>query len=195
MKKIRVFLLVPAVMLLLCACGETQITTTTIRIDKSGKITHTIVDSFEESYYDLSEMEKMAGDEAKEYNDSHGNGLVTVDSVAAEGDEVRVVMEYQNAAAYSDFNEEVLFYGTVSEAVQAGYDLDISLIDLKDNTQYLTRDDLLKMGEKHLLITSESMHFIMPSNLAYVSEGVIISEGRKEADTVPEDSCCYILLK
>ncbi len=79
--------------------------------------------------------------------------------------------------------------------MQAGYDLDISLIDLKDNTQYITRDDLLKMGEKHLLITSESMHFIMPSNLAYVSEGVIISEGRKEADTVPEDSCCYILLK
>ncbi len=108
MKKIRVFLLVPAVMLLLCACGETQITTTTIRIDKSGKITHTIVDSFEESYYDLSEMEKMAGDEAKEYNDSHGNGLVTVDSVAAEGDGGRGVMEYQNAAAYSDLNEEVL---------------------------------------------------------------------------------------
>ncbi|MCR4587699.1 MAG: hypothetical protein K5682_04760 [Lachnospiraceae bacterium] len=196
MKKARILLPVLLSALLLSACGETQITSTTIQIDQSGSITHTIIDSFQESYYDVSEMEEMAGKEAKEFNDSHGGDAVSVESVALEGSDVRLVMKYKDATSYSAFNSETLFFGTVEDAVNAGYDLDLSLIDLKDNTQYITRDEILAQGDKHIIITSESVHFITPSNLAYVSEGVILSSSsRKEADTVPEDAYCYILLK
>ncbi len=195
MKKSRMILLCFLCAVLLSACGETEITTTTVEILSSGKVTHTIIDSFEESYYDAEEMKEMAQKEADEFNNSHKDGAVTVESVQLENGQVRMVMDYADARAYSDFNSETLFYGTVSDALAAGYDLNVNLISLKDNTQYLSGEELSSMGDKHLIITSESLHIIAPSNLSYVSEGVIIASSRKEADTVPEDAFCYILLK
>ena len=93
-------LLLPSVLLM--GCGNSKIETTTLNIDKDGKVRSTIVEEFGESYYDLQELSDMAAKEASAYNSEYINEKVFLESVT-EDEKSKVVTMVMSFNSTSDY--------------------------------------------------------------------------------------------
>lgn len=171
-------LLLPSVLLM--GCGNSKIETTTLNIDKDGKVRSTIVEEFGESYYDLQELSDMAAKEASAYNSEYINEKVFLESVTEdeESKAVTMVMSFNSTSDYSHFNQVSLFYGTVQEALDKGYKVSDELVD-KDG-QSLGADALKDNLDKHIVITTDRSNIITPYNISYMTKGIQL-KSKKEA--------------
>ncbi len=145
---------------MLTGCGrEPEVTETTIEVKKNGQVVHTIIEDFSESYYNLDELESTIQQACDTYNASAGKEAVVLKAVKENDDHtVTVVMQYADASAYSAFNKLALFVGTVKDAFNAGYDLNVTLSSLKGDGEQIGKEDLLKMGEKHIAVVREAVN-------------------------------------
>ncbi len=171
-------LLLPSVLLM--GCGNSKIETTTLNIDKNGKVRSTIVEEFGESYYDLQELSDMAAKEASAYNSEYINEKVFLESVTEDEESkvVTMVMSFNSTSDYSHFNQVSLFYGTVQEALDKGYKVSDELVD-KDG-QNLGADALKDNLDKHIVITTDRSNIITPYNISYMTKGIRL-KSKKEA--------------
>ncbi len=171
-------LLLPSVLLM--GCGNSKIETTTLNIDKNGKVRSTIVEEFGESYYDLQELSDMAAKEASAYNSEYINEKVFLESVTEDEESkvVTMVMSFNSTSDYSHFNQVSLFYGTVQEALDKGYKVSDELVD-KDG-QNLGADALKDNLDKHIVITTDRSNIITPYNISYMTKGIQL-KSKKEA--------------
>ena len=168
---------------MLTGCGrEPEVTETTIEVKKNGQVVHTIIEDFSESYYNLDELESTIQQACDTYNASAGKEAVVL-KAAKENDDhtVTVVMQYADASAYSAFNKLALFVGTVKDAFNAGYDLKIG------------KEDLLKMGEKHIAVVREAVNVRVWDKVRYGSEDVEATANAKTVSVTDADMLTYIL--
>lgn len=114
---------VMTVLLTVTGCGASKGEVTAVTIDKDGHVSNVIYEQFDKEYYDLQELSDMATQEVSEYNSEYLEPRITLDKVEAidEGSFARVSMKYDSAEDFSNFNDEDLFYGTIEEALAAGY--------------------------------------------------------------------------
>lgn len=189
--------------LTLAGCGQVKVPdvvdVSTIAITEEGTVTSYLVDIFDQEYYDISELASMAITEAAEYNTEKQSGEtvpVTVDKVEALEDgsqKVVVTHKYDSADTFMDYNDSVLFYGTVQEAVNEGYNLNVVLKSIKDDS-VLSEEDLIQDGERHLVITKEKARIYCPEKVTHISEGAVVdSDG--SVDTTQTESTVVILMK
>lgn len=187
-------LLLPSVLLM--GCGNSKIETTTLNIDKDGKVRSTIVEEFGESYYDLQELSDMAAKEASVYNSEYINEKVFLESVTEDEKSkvVTMVMSFNSTSDYSHFNQVSLFYGTVQEALDKGYKVSDELVD-KDG-QSLGADALKDNLDKHIVITTDRSNIITPYNILYMTKGIQL-KSKKEAQLadVSADTVQLLLAK
>ena len=87
-----------------------------------------------------------------------------------EKNSVALLMDYQTAADYAEFNEILLFSGTFSEAAAEGY-LPEELYDVEGNSVEV---DLDKLGELKVVVTEESVCLQTSGKIKYVSDNVTI---------------------
>ena len=133
-----------------------------VEVRKDGSITETLVEDFAEEYYDEESLRNMLLAEVAEFNKSHGDAAVSVDKLEREDGAVTVQLTYPSAEIYSqyntdDYNEKKLYCGTVKDAYDAGYPLDVSMQDTKgENT--IGKQELLEMGEQYILITDDGQN-------------------------------------
>lgn len=196
MKKISVVLVSLCLMLTLGACaglpfGTADADATSVIVDKKGTITQIIVESFEQSYYNADELKAEIESKAEQYNTRIGkeSAVVLKDMNLSEDKQIKVRMQYAEAANYSEFNEKLLFAGTISEAYAAGY----SFVDMKAaDGQSLSAQDVLEKGDMHVVIMEEAQQAITPSKIAYVSDGVSIVDD-KLAVNMNEGQIAFII--
>lgn len=193
------------------ACGagdsEADFDRSTIQVQKDGKVRATEVDVLDKSVYSFEELKEMAQETVDDYN-SKGNGKVTLESVELldeETDTVRMVLDYESTADYVSFNtpvsnSAVLFFGTVSDAMAAGY----SMVDMweaepsKTDPELVSRKEIEAMGDKRILITSEKGQVCVPDKIAYIGDNaaLTVEENQKQATLVDSASgLFYLLLK
>lgn len=156
-----------------CGEGDSAVTVTTIEVKKDGSVVHTIVEDFAESYYDMQELGNMIQTACDSYNASTGDGTVTVEETAETEGVLRVVMKYKDAAAYAGFNKLALFAGTVKDAYNAGYDLDVTLYSLQDESDTIGKEEILGMGEEHIVILREAVDVRVWNKVLYASGDVL----------------------
>lgn len=191
-------------MMLLCGCSKIEVpadlSVPALAITAKGQVTAWIVESFDKDYYDLEELRAMVNEEVKLFNEEHqtnsGAAAVTVNTLekTATGNAVKLVLGFRDIAAYRDYTGKDLFYGTVTEARKAGYDLELQLISTKDGSS-IDRDDIYGMGRKHILITQEKVKIYGPKTPSYVSPGAAAKEdGSVEVSEDAEDNI-YIIMK
>ena len=106
---------------------------------------------------------------------------------------VTVVMQYADASAYSAFNKLALFVGTVKDAFNAGYDLNVTLSSLKGDGEQIGKEDLLKMGEKHIAVVREAVNVRVWDKVRYGSEDVKATANAKTVSVTDADMLTYIL--
>lgn len=184
----------------LAGCGASgvpeEIGTSAIAVSGKGQITAYLVADFDKAYYDLAELNAMAAEEAAAFNAAQaGDGTpVTVEEAELlENGKVKLTYQFDGWESYSKFNETQLFYGTVEEAAGKGYTSGIALKSVKDGS-LLDEEELVKNGDKLLIITDAAADIYCPSKAAYVSDGVSLNEDGSVAAAQAEKPV-YILLK
>lgn len=166
------FLLAFCQIFLLAGCAEqTKAPTETgLKVEKSGEIVSTIVESFEKEYYSQASLQEMIEDEITSYQK---NGAITLNKVevqeAENGNTVTVEITYASGQDYAAFNDTKLFFGTVSEAQAAGYAIPTDLVSVKED-RTITAEELDGMKEKYVFITNESLPVTLPEKAAFVTQ-------------------------
>lgn len=165
---------------LLTGCGDASPRRTTIEVKKNGTITHTIVEDFSEDYYSLDGLKETVESACSTYNAAMSGDRVRLKDAKEKDGVLTAVMEYENAAAYSGFNRQALFVGTVEDARAAGYDLNITLRDGSGGT--VGREELMKQEDAHILVVREAVDVKVWDKVLYYSEDV----------TPQEDGCLTV---
>lgn len=196
-----------AIVLMLCVCmlglascgevidqenqdvrDEVASTTTSIAIEKDGSITSTIVESFGESYYDENGLKSMIESSIDEYTSAHENAKIKLKDFKVKDSVANVHMEYGDYQAYAGFNSENFFAGTIMDANMAGFDLNVTLRSVSDNSE-ISKPELLGMGDSHIVIeivenagesAVEQIRVNCFDEILYISEGVAAA-GKKSA--------------
>ena len=122
-----IFMIVCLTVALVGCGGDPEVTETTIEVRKNGSVIHTIVEEFSEEYYDLEELMSVIQESCDAYNDSAGRKAVSVGDVEVTDGVLTAVMTYASVSDYASFNGQALFAGSIRDAYNAGYTLDVTL--------------------------------------------------------------------
>lgn len=178
-------------MMFLCAvvcagCSDSnipdKIEQNSIIIDKNGRITSHFVSEFDEEYFELDDFKKMAQEELAAYNTANQKGetapvvLENVDLVDENSNSVIVTYSYDSAATYEKCTGNKLFYGTIQEAVNEGYDfskLNQMMLAANGKSSMNSAElDTQNMQQKHVIILTdipEGMQFEEGVESGYMS--------------------------
>lgn len=196
-RTLSLLLVLSCMAVLLAGCGkeETSEDVTRLEMKKSGEVIHTIVEDFSQPYYDMEELTADIQSQVDEYNAKAGSEKITLKQAENEEGTVRVVMTFSKPEDYTGFYRQALFCGTVKEAFEAGYDLDVELNSAKADGGTINKQDILDMGERHIVVVREAVTVIPYAEILYASDDVTVSENRKEAVTSNGESLSYIIFK
>jgi hypothetical protein len=183
---------------------EEPIRTSTIVLAADGSFTQCRVEDFDRDDYQLSELDGMIRREVQDYvGEAAGDGqTVTVEQVSSleENDaQAMVALHFADSEVYKDYRAQVdnqsceLFYGTVQEALEAGYDLAGVLQDAKKGTD-LTSEQLAKIGGNRVLIFEENLQIRCPSKVLYISSNVQITDAGY-VDGTEGEGLKYVVIK
>lgn len=201
--------------LMLYGCGEkepdmdsetveaAEALTSEVEVRKDGSIVETVVEDFPEEFYNGENLRNMILSEVENYNKGHGDSGISVDKLEQKNGAVTVQMKYPSAEVYSvyntdEYNHMSFFSGTVSQAFDAGYSMDVMLQDPKGN-ESIGKAQLLEMGEQKIVISENPMRIRVDGRIQYTSGNVTVS-GKDEAvlaGTGEEDAAeiYYIIYK
>lgn len=185
-------------------CGQAAklpetVVNTSLVVDKDGRVTSYLVNTFDKDFYSLDGLKEMVQSEADAFNIAHAQATedpLTVKAVQSVGDgaTVQVVQEFTDTKAYAEYNEQDLFYGTRVEALAEEISVNLDLVNAADGTP-ADQAKLEKALEKnHLLITNASAYIYCPYPVVYVSEGVVMGEDGY-VDASQSDGVVTILMK
>ena len=171
-----------------------------LKISSGGAVSSWLVSDFDKDYYDVKELAGMAAGEAIAYNQAHPMENAK-EAVTLEGAEtfdsdqkVRLHMSYTDCATYGEYNGEILFYGTVAEAVQQGYDFSTKVQSIGEGGEELSGTDIKLDGGIRLLITNARANVYCPRKVTHISAGASMNEDGS-VDTTQTDAIVYILMK
>lgn len=195
-QKIKAILMAGVVIFSLCSCGQNDAAEeTSVKFEKDGTVINTIIEDFDESLYNVDELKSMVLNEVASFNSSSGANSISVDKLEAKDGKVTVSMSYAGAAKYEEFNEKVLFYGTVSEAYAAGINLDITLNSTKKDGGQIEKEDILAMNDYGIIILEEPIAVMTPSKIVYASSNVEVLSGKKAKVISTEQSPAYLIIQ
>lgn len=192
------------VMLLSVGCGKTEVpedlSVSALSVTSKGQVTTWLAEDFDKDYYDLQELRSMVDEEVAEFNKNHQSqdekAAVTVQSLEMMpgNQKVMLVLQFRDIASYKEYTGADLFYGTVTQAKEAGYDLDIQLISTKDGST-IGQAEIDDQSKKHILIAQEKVRIYGPAKPLYLSPGAAANEdGSVDVSEGAEDNI-YIIMK
>lgn len=164
----------------MAACGSAvSAEETAVILNKDGSITGRIVEEFGKNYYGEEDIREYTQKAIGVYNAKTGNDKSTsLTKVEVKDGTVYLTMEYESAADYTAFNKKLLFAGTVAEAYEAGYDLDVTLQDVSEEGSSIGKSEILQMGDHHIVIAEETVKLNLPSKALYVSDAVKLADAK-----------------
>ncbi|MBO4904249.1 MAG: hypothetical protein J5367_03410 [Lachnospiraceae bacterium] len=192
--------LIPVILLILlsalCACSgsEDDYAETVIVVGKKGNISEKIVESFSKDYYDIEELKAEFVQSVSDYNESIGSEEIKLKDIELKDSKVYVTVDFNGPSDYEHFVGESMFVGTVNEAYDNGYTMDVTLKGV-DNGDKIGKVQIMGMIDKDIVILSEHSRVRTYRDIAYVSANVDVI-GPKEARVLSEsDGLAYLLLK
>lgn len=190
-------LLILSILLFVTGCGDgnSNLSDTTIIVEKKGKVTEAIIERFDKSYYNANELELMIKNEIQEYGRLSGDkdNAKLSDYEAGDG-VVKAYIEFATPQDYSRFNDTKLFFGTIGEAVEAGYTIDVNLRNIKEGGT-IGRMDLMGMNKKHIIISNEAVQIKTYGDILYSTANVEILDDRLARVASDSSGLAYIVLK
>lgn len=168
-----------------------------------------LIESFAEQYYDSQELYDYALEEVNGFNtqnaalseDGRPMEVVGVFDVALpeESDCIALDFRLANGEAYEAYFEAECFYGTVAQAVEAGYSLsEVSFVNTK-NGKTLASEKLENYMDSYIFIYEEDVQVRSADKIAFASENVTVDDVERNdgyyATSSADGELKYIILK
>lgn len=173
----KMFITVLATLLcmgLLCGCGKkTNVDTSTVFIDKKGKVTSVDVEDLDKEYYDADELESYITEHVADYTEENGDTVEKVSFQVEEGI-AKLQMEYDSCEAYTGFNGIELFHGTVVSAQAEGYDFETEFYSVDGEAEdgrgeASTKEEVLADDDSKVAIIKANVDVQVPGEILFVS--------------------------
>lgn len=196
MKKLSSLIICMSMTLLLCACAKKtpEIAESTLTIQKDGTIAQTIVESFDKDYYSVDELREEYDTALAEYSAKGNKSGATLTDIHTEDGKIFVSLEYESAKADEEFSGAETFFGTVNDAYDAGYTLEVTLKSVSDGDK-IGKSELMDMKKAHILIMSESGIVKTYSKIQYVSANAEVLSDKSVRISSDSDGLAYIVMK
>ncbi len=163
-----------------CGAGTdvSKFTENTVAVNKDGSITELAVESFGEDYYSQDALEAYVNAQVEAYNREHPadsgkekDKTITVDEISVKDDSARVVLTYETAQDYADFNYTQL------ELVEAS-DIsgDAAGLSFKDTqgSETGSLSAIPDIADYEAVVTYTAHNIAVPGKIAYVSSNVTL---------------------
>jgi len=194
MKKWVSVICIFAVMLTAVGCSSSfQPSVTSIYIQDNGKITQAIVESFEKEYYSSQELQSMVEKEVDAYNSSYGEERITIQKAEIEADTLYLLIDFQDADTYGQYNEVYCFSGTVEQALKEGLSFDMIFKDIQ--YEEYSAADVTEQKSNSVVVLKEEEIVQLQSPVKYVSNNVeVISDRMVQVMPIEkEEEYAYII--
>lgn len=178
----------------LTACSSSfEPSVTSLYVRKSGELTYAVVESFEKEYYSLAEFQSMIDREVESCNSNYSEPAITVERLEVEDGTLYLLLNFTDADAYSRYNEEYCFVGTIEEALGIGQSFNLVFKDA-DYEERTTAEVTEKKDDKVLILQQEGI-VQLEAPVKYVSNNVeVISDHMVEVMPIEEaDEYAYII--
>lgn len=191
MKKWIAVICAMSFVLMLTGCGSSfQPAVSSLYIQKDGKISEAIVESFEKDYYSLAEFQTMIGTEIERYNINYGEERISIDRLEVDSDDtLYLIIDYKDADTYEHYNEVYCFFGTIEEALDEG--LPFSMVFKDTDYEEYTTSDVTADKNRHVLVVRDEGIVQLEKPVQYVSNNVEIISDRMVQVMPIEDSNEY----
>lgn len=195
MKKIISFCLLMCSILLFSGCFGKIPEEDTISLDKKGRVTSTIVEDFDKEFYDAEELEGEIDEELAKYNQNFAADHIRKEAFQVEDGVASLQLVFDECKYYSDYTGLTLFAGTVSEAEEEGYDLQLYGEYMDADGSLTDVDTVSAEGDVSVLILEEAVKVQVPGKILAVSPTDYVTiTGSREA-SVQEAGLSYIIYK
>ncbi len=155
-----------------------QITTLTAK--KDGTISETIVDVFDQGYYDTQELKALIDQTVSDFGAEFGAQALTVDSYQAEEGKILLSMTYAGPDAYAAYNHVPFFNGPMLEAQVEGFMFlnDFRRVKGKEVLgETISNAEPLSHKEYQVLVTDMSHAVKVPGKVIYLSANANMADG------------------
>lgn len=196
MKRRLLTIFIAALLLILSACsqGEEDFDETTISIEKRGKVSEHIVESFDKDYYDVEELKSEYAESIAQYNETIGGDEIKLRRIELKDSKVFVDIDFTGPSDYESFVAEKLFVGSVNDAYDNGYSMDVTLKGVEDGDK-IDKVRIMGMSDKDIIILSEHVRIKTFKDIAYVSANVDVIDKRQARVLSESDGLAYLILK
>ena len=179
--------------LFLAGCSQKfEPTESTIFVTSKGAVKSAVIESFDKAYYNFDELSGDIEKAVQDYCSAKNEGAIVVESMTQENDMVTLQMQYESAAVYSDFNDMILFSGTLSEAAAAGYPIG-ELYDTAGQPAEITEEEKSTLK---VVITEENIFIQTSGKILYASDNVtMIDKKLARALEAGVDHLAFIVYK
>ena len=172
----RYWALALLVTIFMMGCGKEPVVST-MTIHKDGVVESYIVEEFMAPQYDANELKDSVLEEIAALNEAYENPIIELKGFEVIEGVLKANIEYQDANAYEDFNEETLYVGSWEEAITMGYPVSTEL----ENDEY------------KVVVFSEPVDVIVPKNIVYVSDG-LNKTGKKTVTVLDKEKEIYYII-
>lgn len=194
MRKTFVFGLAFLLLLVGCNTPKLEDDQTNLILNKDQSVLYTIVEAFDEDYYKLDELEQMANDEIQEYNKTADGAEASLMSLIQEEEKVVMKLQFTDASAFTGMIQLPLFVGTIDQALEEGYSLNVTLHNpAGDKT--VSEEEIKAMGKRHIAILQDNVLVQCFGKILYISEGASIQEKMPTVAKVTDEKVNYIIFK
>lgn len=181
---------------LLTGCGDklSDAAVSTVSFQKDGSVETVTVEDFGEDYYSEDELAQTISEELSKYNTTQE--AVKNKELKVKDGTAKLTMEYAEGTDYASFNDCVFYYGSVSGAVLAGYDLSgvMNAVSREDTNKVLVIKDLDTLAKNKMIILTEPYEIRTYAKILYASSNVTVTEDKEASVQNASESDPAILI-
>ncbi len=177
-----------------CSDGENDFDETTVSVEKNGKISEHIVEVFDKDYYNVEELKGEYTNAVDQYNESIGGEEIKLKRLELKDSKVFVDIAFTGPSDYESFVGETLFVGTINDAYDNGYSMDVTLKGVEGGDK-IGKVRIMGMSDKDIIILSEHVRVKTYKDIAYVSANVDVIDNRQARILSESDGLAYLILK
>ncbi|MBQ8592415.1 MAG: hypothetical protein IJ485_06700 [Lachnospiraceae bacterium] len=161
-----------------------------LTIQKNGEVTETITEDFDKAYYAEEDLKEFVLEEIAAYNRTKEKDSIQIDKLTVENNKVMMKLTYKTSEDYQNFTSYTMFHGSVAEAYNAGYNLNVTLQSTTESPS-IGRNELLEMGDNRIIITDAVLDIKVSDNILYISDNVSLRDDKQV--TIGGEGLAYII--
>lgn len=166
-----------------------DLTRNTLLINAEGNLQEGIVEDFNKSYYEKTNLEEYIEDQIEDYNLVNGKNSVKKVSLSINSKKAKLILKYKDFKDYVKFNDTTASYLTATQAKESNL-LPEQYIDAKDSAQ-VDKDTALKGDNYKVLIISDPYNVEVSGKVLYYYNAALLNS--KTVQALEDDDYSVII--